>query len=127
MSMEADLLAVLEANAGVSALVGARIYPMVLPQRVTLPAIRYQVISTIPQPTHNGPSGLRQYRLQLSVHAATYSSAQAVAEALYTALDGKKAIFGSGTSCTVVNDVSDYEETSGQYMRHVDVQPWWKE
>lgn len=125
--MEADLLAVLEANVGVSALVGARIYPMILPQRVTLPAIRYQVISTIPQPTHNGASGLRQYRIQLSVHAATYSAAQAVAEALHAALDGKKAIFGSGTSCTVANDVPGYEEESGQYVRHVDVEPWWRE
>lgn len=125
--MEEDLVAVLAANVGVSALVGARIYPLILPQRVTLPAIRYQVISTIPQPTHNGASGLRQYRIQLSVHATTYSSAQAVAEALYTALDAKKAVFGSGTSCTVVNDVPDYDEESGQYMRHVDVAPWWRE
>lgn len=125
--MESDLLAVLEGNAGVSALVGARIYPLILPQRVTLPAIRYQVISTLPQPTHNGASGLRQYRIQLSVHAATYSAAQAVAEALHTALDGKKAVFGSGTSCTVANDVPGYDEESGQYMRHVDVEPWWRE
>lgn len=125
--MESDLLAVLEGNAGVSALVGARIYPLILPQRVTLPAIRYQVISTIPQPTHNGASGLRQYRIQLSVHAATYSAAQAVAEALHTALDAKKAVFGSGTSCTVANDVPGYDEESGQYMRHVDVEPWWRE
>lgn len=127
MSFEEDLVRYLEANPGVSALVGTRVYPMRLPERVTLPAIRYQSISMTSEVAHTGPSNLRHYRIQLSIHASTYSSAQAVAAALYTAFDGKKSLFGPGTSCFVINDVSDFEDESGQYIRHVDVEPWHKE
>lgn len=124
MSVEADLVAYLAVNAGVSALVGSRIYPLRLPERMTLPALRYQIITTLPRVAHTGDSELRQYRIQLSAHASTYAGAQAVAAALFTALHGKKAIFGAGTSCTVINDVPAYEEESGTWVRHVDVEPW---
>lgn len=122
--LETGLVAILEADAGVGALVSARIYPLELPERVTLPAIRYQRISTSPEAAHTGDSGLARARLQLTVHAATYASAAAVAEALRAALHGKKGLFGAGSASFVANDVSDREETSGQYVRHVDIEVW---
>ncbi len=125
--VEADLVRYLEANAGVSALVGDRIYPLMIPERATLPAIRYQGISMGSEVAHTGPSGLARHRIQLTVHAATYAIAQAVATALRRALDGKKGMFGAGSSCLVANDVPAYEEESGQYLRHVDVEPWYRE
>lgn len=131
MTVEEDLVRVLLVNAGVSALVGgpdgARIYALTLPQRVTLPAIRYQVISTSPEVAHTGPSGLQRNRVQLTVHAGSYVSAQAVAGALRRALDGKKGLFGPGTCCFVTNDLADYDVDSRQFMRHVDVEPWHRE
>ncbi len=127
MTVEEDLVRVLQVNAGVSALVSERIYALSLPQRVTLPAIRYQVISTSPEVAHNGPSGLQRNRIQLTVHAATYASAQAVAGALRRALDGRKGLFGPGTCCFVTNDLADYDVDSRHFMRHVDVEPWHRE
>jgi hypothetical protein len=114
----------LRVQPGVAALVGTRIYPLRFPQRVTLPAIRYQIISTIGQVAHTGPSGLRMYRVQLSAAAATYEGAAQVAEALWLACDGRKGLLGPGSSATVVNDLADDEPESGTYFRHVDAEIW---
>lgn len=123
-SLETALVRYLEANPGVNALVAGRIYPLQLPERVTLPAIRYQRVSTSPVVAHTGFSELERARVQLSVHAATYEEAAGVVRALRRALDGKGELFGTGTSCFVINDVADFEEASGQYVRHVDIEPW---
>jgi hypothetical protein len=124
MSLESELVQYLTANPGLAALVGTRIYPLRFPQRVTLPAIRYQVISTIGQVAHTGPSGLRMYRVQLTAAAATYDAAAQAAAALWLACDGRKGLLGPGSSATVVNDLPDDEPESGVFFRHVDVELW---
>ncbi len=125
--LESVLVAYLEANPGVSALVAGRIYPQRLPPRVTLPAIRYQRISTRPEVAQTGPSNLGRVRVQLTVHAATYAGAAAVVTALRRALDGTKGLFGAGTSCFVINDLAGVEDESGQFVRYVDIEPWCRE
>lgn len=106
-----------------SALVGSRIYPLRLPERPTLPAIRYQRISTDPADSHSGSSGLEHVRVQLGVHAATYASAEAVAAAIKTALDAVGSA-GPGQASFVVNDTDlDVEQTEG-VLRIVDVMVW---
>jgi hypothetical protein len=52
--IEAALRAVLIAHPDVAALAGGRIYPLILPQNPTLPAIAYQRISNLADSTH-GP------------------------------------------------------------------------
>jgi len=92
-SAEAAVVAILELDAGVTALVGTRIYPKVLPQNVTYPAIRYQRISTARGQfrvmTRSGGKATRQQpRFQLDSYGLTESSVQAVAAAVRAALDG---------------------------------------
>lgn len=121
MSATTELVGVLEASAGVTALVAQRIYPVTLPQGVTLPAIRYQVVDDVPELSHSGGSNLAQVRVQLTVCATTYAGAEAVARALRGALHGKTIL---GRAAWVALDLDDYDAPTQQYMRHVDVVMW---
>lgn len=88
MSMETDVRSLILSDGGVSALIGARLYPLRLPQDVTLPAATYQRIVTTPHNTLTGAHGSATALLQLDSYAPTYGGAEALSEALMTAIDG---------------------------------------
>jgi len=85
MSTEQTLYSTLKNDAGVSALVGTRIYPLLLPQNPTYPAITYQRISTRPVMTRTG-NGLDFVRMQIDCYADSYSGVKALAAAVEAAL-----------------------------------------
>lgn len=71
-------------------LVGTRVYPLVLPQAPTLPAIRYQRIST-PRSQYRTMDGRANYaspRFQVDVWANDHGTAVQVAQAIYALLEG---------------------------------------
>ena len=69
----------LSENAGLSGLVGDRVYPLILPPKAKLPAVSYARISDIPQRTLEGAAGgLRQARMQASCWGSSYAEAEAV-------------------------------------------------
>lgn len=74
----------LVAAAGVTALVGQRLYPMLLPQGATLPAIVLTAVSDVPLNAVEGlpAERLREVRLQVDAYATTYLVAHQVAEAV---------------------------------------------
>lgn len=120
-SIVVDLVTALENTAAVAALVGARIYPLTLPQKVTLPAIRYQLIDSPLDMSHSGPTDLVHPRIQLSVHAATHLAASQVIWALKTALHGRTIVGGPSF---VEEGPEDYEPETQQFMQHLDVIIW---
>lgn len=75
----------------VAALVGDRVYPLLLPQGLTtFPAIRYQRIST-PRSQYRTLDGRAEYaspRIQVDCWALTFDGAIAVSEAVYGLLEG---------------------------------------
>lgn len=85
MSVETSLYSTLTGNSGVSALIATRLYPLVLPQKPTLPAATYQRISTRPVSTRSG-NGLDFVRMQIDCYGATYANAKALAAAVVAAL-----------------------------------------
>lgn len=89
--MEEDLVALLLANTGVSALVGTRIYWVERKQGAALPGVALTLIDGGEGHTQDGPDGLGQYRVQIDSYGATYASAKAVARAITAALDGVRA------------------------------------
>ena len=94
--LEVGLYAFLAADSGLSALVGTRIYPLLLPQEPTLPAVVYQRISTNPLGHSNdGPDHLVRVRMQFRCHAATLLAAKGVADAVRAALDGYSGTMGT--------------------------------
>lgn len=70
----------------VAALVGTRVYPVIVPQNAQMPYVRYQTISD-PRPEHlGGYDGARVTRVQADCFAQTYSAGRQLAEAIIAAL-----------------------------------------
>ncbi len=87
--IEQSILNKLLAAAGVTALVGQRVYYIGrIPENVTLPFITLQTIDDIPVHSHDGYSGMRKARIQINSFDDSYSGAHALAGAVFTALDG---------------------------------------
>lgn len=95
MTLEEGLVAYLAANEGVAALVGTRIYPLVVPQDAALPALAYQRISSPREHVHTGASGLVRARIQVTNVGGTYSAAKALAETVRVAMDGYSGAMGT--------------------------------
>lgn len=72
MSIQTALVAIKTANSTLNTLIGTRFHPDKLPQKVTLPCVRFQVISR-PRPdyTFQGRPSLSNPRVQLDGYAAS--------------------------------------------------------
>lgn len=88
VNIEAAIVAILEGNIGVTALVDKRIYPLIVPQGVTMPAITYQQLSDTKIQTHSGPDTLLNTRLQIDCWSDKYTETSAVKKAVRLALAG---------------------------------------
>ena len=85
MSLQTALVAIKSANATLNNLIGTRSHPNVLPQGVTLPAVRFQEISRVfPDYAFAGRPQLANIRVQIDGYAAT----SALRTTLRTALFG---------------------------------------
>lgn len=78
--------ALLSANAGVSAIVSTRIYPLIAPQTAAFPRVVYSSPSGQRAETLTGHSASR-VRMQIDAYATTYLGAQALADAIDAAFD----------------------------------------
>lgn len=68
--------------AELSALIGTRLYPVLIPQEVAEPAVAYQVITGLPTRSHTGYSNHQATRIQFTCQAGSYSQAKAVSKAV---------------------------------------------
>lgn len=126
MSIESAIVDCLEHHVGLSALVGARVYPLVLPQDAEVPAVVYQRVSAPRVHAIGGASFLASPRFQFTCWGATYASAKAVAEQVIAALDGVLGSIGEEDEAPqwfaqLDNDLDDYDEATGRYRVIVDV------
>lgn len=72
-----------------------KMFPSVLPQNVTMPAITYQVISGEGQHHLGASSGLVRYLIQVDSYGDTQLQANTTAEILRLHLDGYRGAMGS--------------------------------
>lgn len=84
MSVEQDFYSDVTGDAGVSAIVGTRVHPNVLPDDVTFEAIAYRTVSR----TIIG-GVCKQTRIQADLYARSYSELKALRDAFETLVDGK--------------------------------------
>jgi len=86
----ADLETVLQTRlttfAGLTPLVGTRVYPLKLPQTPTMPSVTYQRIDGPRESGIAGEHGMAHPRIQVDSWASTYGGAKAVAEQVRAAL-----------------------------------------
>ncbi|MEE9401256.1 MAG: DUF3168 domain-containing protein [Dehalococcoidia bacterium] len=117
MSVETDVVARLEAAVP---LVVNRIYPLLLPQVPTLPAVVYLRVSGMREQSHDGDSALQHPRFQFSCWAETYLEALAVAEEVRIALQG---LTTAGVG--IYENAHDlYDTDTGWYHVPVDITIW---
>lgn len=90
MSVETDLYSALSTDAGVSALVGLRVYPDLAPVDVALPAMTFGRTQTEYVNTIHGSAVAIRAQLEVVCMAGTREAADAVADAVEVAvrLDG---------------------------------------
>ncbi len=105
MSVETALYTRLTTHSGTTALIGTRCYPLLLPQRPTMPAVVYQRVSSSGQ---IGTTDRRTPRFQLSCWASTYAGAAALAVQVRSALEEyANATIRMGR---IVNQIDDFDE-----------------
>lgn len=121
--IEDDLRTEVLADAGISALIGTRYYPGVLPQKPTYPAVVAQVVSNVDEPTLDGVANIVRARVQINAWAETYASARSVVDSVRALLDGTTGTW-SGTkvgSVRVENEIDTYGEETSIYGRQIDL------
>lgn len=115
MSIEAALYSKLTGDSGVAAVVGARIYPMHMPQAGTLPALVYERIDTMRTYGHDGQHSPTTVRMQVDSIAATLATAVSCADAVLAALSGFKGTVGAVDvrACFAANQINLPDEETG--------------
>ena len=86
MTMENALYSRLSGHAGLSALVGVRVYPLRLPQDTTLPAVTYTRVGTRRLRAMGSDPGLARARFQVAAWAATFAAGRDAGEQIRAAL-----------------------------------------
>lgn len=85
MILEEGLHAHLKGFAGLAALVGERIYPVILPQGVQLPVVRYQRVDSPRVHSRDGYSGLTYPRISVTAFGTSALEAKTVAAQIVAA------------------------------------------
>jgi hypothetical protein len=112
-----------------TALVGDRIYPSMLPQQTTglvLPALTYFDISGDDYVSQSGRSNLLRSRFQFTIWAYSQTDAFAVRAQLLAALSGAKALFNGYElgPCIPLNFHSFHDAQENLFQSMVDFAVW---
>lgn len=122
--MEADLISMLLASAGVAALVSDRVTPVSRTQGSTLPAITVQRISGAPEYAADGEVGLLNARVQVDCWGSDYGDSKLLAAAVINELSAVRDVIGTaGTKFIFIllENERDFRETGAndaEYLNH---------
>lgn len=127
--IEQDMRTYLLAQPSVTALIATRLYPIRLPQGVTLPAVTYQRITRTATVTHDGAADLGRAGIQIDCWADTYAGMVALAKAIRAALSGYRGSMGTNgaTAARVVNEIDFSEPEPAMWRRVIEIVLWHRE
>ncbi len=126
-TLEENLFTLVTGNVGVAAVISTRMYPEALPQKPTLPAVRYSLVSAIPVNTHDKAGGLVQATVQLDACATTYAAARSLANTVKTAIDGYFSRSGMIRSVLRENENPAWDDDTGQKIVSIDYTVFYRE
>ena len=115
VDFETVLLRMLQEDAGLSALVGNKVFALVIPQGTKLPCITFQRIC--------GHSGLEEIDLQIDVWARDYDEAKAIAKAVRAAMPPS----GPRFSAHLIEDQDLYEDGTNYFRVNMEFKVWFLE
>jgi len=126
MSVEAAINAILLADPGVAAVVASRIYPVVMPEDPTLPAITYQRIDGPRETSLDLDSSLAHPRIQVSAWGNAYADVKNAADAVREALNGFSGTIAGFTIQGIVieSDNDLYDPQTRTYHVATDFEVW---
>ena len=119
--MNKALVAFITGSPAVSALVGTRLYPDILPEPCTYPAATYRGISLVDMRTLD-ENGMTQFRIEIQAWGQTRSSADDVATALFELLDDYSGPLPGGLIADITRDSerSGFDETLRRFYVQTD-------
>ena len=120
VDFEIVLLRTLREDAGLSALVGNKVFALVIPQGTKLPCITFQRIGGMPA---NTLSGLEEIDLQIDVWARDYDEAKAIAKAVRFAMPPS----GQRFSAHLIEDQDLYEDGTNYFRVNMEFKVWFLE
>ena len=123
VDFEIVLLRTLREDAGLSALVGNKVFALVIPQGTKLPCITFQRIGGMPANTLSGHSGLEEIDLQIDVWALDYDEAKAIAKAVRAAMPPS----GPRFSAHLIEDQDLYEDGTNYFRVNMEFKVWFLE
>ena len=123
VDFEIVLLRTLREDAGLSALVGNKVFALVIPQGTKLPCITFQRIGGMPANTLSGHSGLEEIDLQIDVWARDYDEAKAIAKAVRAAMPPS----GPRFSAHLIEDQDLYEDGTNYFRVNMEFKVWFLE
>ena len=123
VDFEIVLLRTLREDAGLSALVGNKVFALVIPQGTKLPCITFQRIGGMPANTLSGHSGLEEIDLQIDVWARDYDEAKAIAKAVRAAMPPS----GPRFSAHLIEHQDLYEDGTNYFRVNMEFKVWFLE
>ncbi|MEM4234911.1 MAG: DUF3168 domain-containing protein [Candidatus Methanomethylicaceae archaeon] len=123
MTVEETLRQTLLADSNVNALLGTRIYPLLIPQDATLPALAYNKYLGVMQFTHGGAMKPEVAHIQLTCVARTYNEAKQIQEAIRGAIDGKRV---NGMVIFVTNTRDDFARVGEESVVRLDIRVYFE-
>lgn len=122
MSVQGAIVNRLENYAGVSALVSDRIYPIVIPQNTTYPAIHYDDFSPVYYSAMGADATITATRFRVTAIDDSYSGAKALEVQILAALKRWSGTADGTTIVDVFHEVSNniYDDDLGTYQTHID-------
>lgn len=123
MYIEEALISHIKAN-GIS-----RIYPLVLPQKVTYPAVTYQKIAGEWEHSMGGDSGFTSPDYQFNIYAKSYAEAKDTAKTLRLVLQNLSAEIGGMyiQAVLIENEFDDYEQETELYSVLIEFRIFYKD
>ena len=124
MGARKAVYALISADSGVTALVSTRIYPTVLPQDKTLPALVYQRISGVEPGQIDGQGrALVQGRIQVTALASEFGACAAILDAAREALLYQYGSIGGVEVVSIIRDIDgadDFDPDLQAYSQSMD-------
>lgn len=113
--IEVALKTIAANHAGLAALVAGRVYPAILPPNPVYPAMTYQTVAGNTDYHMEGPSGLRNPRVQIDLYASTHMGLLTLDHQARAALSGFRGDVGTSPALKVqgifcVMELDAYEE-----------------
>ena len=123
VDFETALLRTLREDAGLSALVGNKVFPLAIPAGNYLPCVTFQRLGGRPANTLAGPSGLEEIDPLIDAWARDYHEAKAVAKAVRAAMPANGPRFGAH----LIEDQDLYEDGTNYFRVNMEFKVWFLE